>query len=89
ENLDFGVVSGGSALHLVEWLGASANNNPSYGPPGGSASPPSACAAMPDCQRLVGKAGTANAAVFSTTRTGSPFTVMGQVHTNGSSLQGM
>ena len=92
ENLDFGVVSGGSALHLVEWLGASPSNNLNYGQPGSGsipASPVSACSGMPDCQRLVGKSGTANAAVFSTTRTGSPFTVMGQVHTNSSSLQGM
>ena len=93
ENLDFGVVSGGSTLHQVEWLGASPSNNLTYGmpgvTPGVSATPASACIGMVDCVRLVGKSGTANAAVFSTTRTGSPFTVMGQVHTNGSSLQGM
>ncbi|MFC5741780.1 DUF7507 domain-containing protein [Dyella tabacisoli] len=92
ELLDFGVVSGGSTLHLVEWLGATQpGNNLTYGAPGtGSvpAAPASACAGMIDCQRLVGKSGTANAAVFSTTKTGSPFTVVGQVHTNGGSLQG-
>jgi uncharacterized repeat protein (TIGR01451 family) len=91
EYLDFGVVSGGSAFKLVEWLGASASDNLAYGAPGASgipSTPASACSGMVDCIRLVGKSGTANAAVFSTTRTGSPFTVMGQVHTNGSSLQG-
>ena len=91
EYLDFGVVSGGSPFNLVEWLGASASNNLAYGAPGtGSipSTPASACSGMVDCLRLVGKSGTANAAVFSTTRTGSPFTVMGQVHTNSSSLQG-
>ncbi|MFI4957568.1 MAG: hypothetical protein ACHP7C_00195, partial [Lysobacterales bacterium] len=91
EYLDFGVVSGGSALNLVEWLGASAGNNLAFGAPGSGgipAAPTSGCLGMIDCVRLVGKSGTANAAVFSTTRTGSPFSVMGQVHTNGSSLQG-
>ncbi|MFC4764626.1 DUF7507 domain-containing protein [Dyella koreensis] len=91
ELLDFGVVSGGSTLSLVEWLGASSANNLVYGAPGSAgvtATPTSACAGMVDCVRLIGKSGTANAAVFSTTRTGSPFSVMGQVHTNGSSLQG-
>ncbi|WP_266160744.1 beta strand repeat-containing protein, partial [Dyella silvatica] len=92
ELLDFGVVSGGSPLRLVEWLGATQpGNNVAYGAPGSSgipATPTSACDGMIDCQRLVGKSGTANAAVFSTTKTGNPFTVVGQVHTNGSSLQG-
>ena len=91
EYLDFGVVSGGSTLNLVEWLGASTGNNLVYGAPGSAGvpgTPTSGCAGMIDCIRMVGKSGTANAAVFSTTRTGSPFTVMGQVHTNGSSLQG-
>ncbi|MGO4700629.1 beta strand repeat-containing protein [Dyella sp. 2RAB6] len=91
EYLDFGVVSGGSAFNLVEWLGASAANNLAYGAPGSAgvpSTPTSACAGMIDCIRMVGKSGTANAVVFSTTRTGSPFTVLGQVHTNSSSLQG-
>ena len=83
EYLDFGVVEGGSKLQLLEWLGDLSTNNLSYGTPAVIGGPTSACSAMLDCQRLKGKSGTANAAVFSTTRTKSPFSVIGQVHTSG------
>ncbi|MGY0620095.1 DUF7507 domain-containing protein [Lysobacter sp. A378] len=76
ESLDFGVVAGGTPLQLLEWLGASPSNNLTIN------TVPTGCGGVGavDCKRLVGKAGTANAAVFSTTRTGTPFSVVGQLH---------
>ncbi|WP_313276222.1 hypothetical protein, partial [Stenotrophomonas sp.] len=89
ENLDFGVQSGGSELSLLEWLGASPSNNLSIEAHKGSATACGGFGAI-DCRRLVGKADTANAAVFTTTRVpgASPFTVVGQVRTSGTNKQG-
>ncbi|MGY0558655.1 DUF7507 domain-containing protein [Lysobacter sp. A421] len=76
ESLDFGVVAGGTPLQLLEWLGASPSNHLTIN------TVPTGCGGVGavDCKRLIGKGGTANAAVFSTTRTGTPFSVVGQLH---------